>query len=214
MTHFIKKFKEGNKAFTLFVSLIVAALLLAVGFSIGNIIIKQLTLASSGSGSLIAFYAADSAAECAMYWDRKDSYGVSIADGPFGTTSVMGTQIVCGRGISADTDDTGEGLVYGFSKVCNDTLCGIAATIATSTFYVDTSDASDPLSKSCAFVTVVKTFNPTTGIEDTSIDARGYNGPLVINRAAAGYTMDYLNPNVKCDLSKPKTVERGVYIGY
>lgn len=207
------KFQSKNRAFTLFVSLIVAAFLLAVGFSIGNIVIKQLTLSTSGTGSSIAFYAADSAAECAMYWDRKNERGFSVAESPFSTSSV-GFRIVCGRGISAGDDDTGDGLVYGFTKTCNDGICGIGATQAISTFYIDTSDPSDPEAKSCAFVTITKTYNPATAIEDTIIDTRGYNAPLEIDRSIGGYGVDHLNPNVKCDLSKPKTVERGMYISY
>ncbi len=217
MTRFINKLKEKNKAFTLFVSLIVASLLLAVGFSIGNILIKQLTLASSGSGSLVAFYAADSAAECAMYWDRKNSAGFTVADSPFSTSTIGDVRIVCGKGTGTgddDDDDPITGLVYGFKKVCDDSVCGVGATTATTVFYVDTSDPTDPASKSCAFVTVVKTYNPSTGIEDTSIDARGYNGALVIDRSIPGYGMDHLNPNVKCDLGQPKTVERGIFINY
>ena len=215
MTRFINKLKEKNKAFTLFVSLIVASLLLAVGFSIGNILIKQLTLASSGSGSLIAFYAADSAAECAMYWDRKNSLGVTVADSPFSTSTISDIRIVCGKGTAADDEDiVGEGLVYGFTKVCDDGICGAGALAATSTFYVDTSDPTDSSSRSCAFVTVAKKYNPSTGIEDTAIDARGYNSELVIDRGAAGYSKDYLNPFVSCNLSRPKTVERGIFINY
>lgn len=214
MTRFINKLKEKNKAFTLFVSLIVASLLLAVGFSIGNILIKQLTLASSGSGSLIAFYAADSAAECAMYWDRKNSEGISVEESPFSTSTLSDIRIVCGKGVGADDDDTGEGLVYGFRKVCNDGICGAGAISATTTFYVDTSDPTDTSTRSCAFVTVAKTYNPLTGIEDTSIDSRGYNGELLIDRALSGYSVDYLNPAVSCNLSRPKTVERGIYINY
>lgn len=214
MTKLIKYIKDKNKAFTLFVALLVSALLLAIGFSIGNILIKQLTLASSSSGSLIAFYAADSAAECAMYWDRKDEKGISIAESPFGTSTIVDTRIVCGRGVAAGSDDTGTGLVYGFTKVCNDGLCGVGATVATSTFYVDTSDPLESKLKSCAYVTIVKTYNPATGIEDTTIDARGYNGPLEIDRSIPGYGMDHLNPNVRCDLTAPKTVERGLFVSY
>lgn len=211
----LKELAKKNKAFTLFVSLLVSALLLAVGFSIGNILIKQLTLATSGSGSQVAFYAADSAAECALYWDRKNSEGFSTANSPFGTSTVLGLRIVCGTGLDNGSSGDGEGLVYGFNKICNDGLCGLGATAATSSFYVDTTNPRDPLSRSCAYVTIAKVYNSLTGIEDTTIDARGYNSELVVDRiAGAGYTMDFQNPFVKCNLSRPKTVERGLTISY
>ncbi len=216
MTHLIKKIIKGNKsvgskAFTLFVSLLVAALLLAVGFSIGNILIKQLTLASSGSGSQIAFYAADSAAECALFWDRKNKGGFSVVDSPFGVSTSDQSRLICGGGRDG-VDDSG--LVFGFTKVCDDGLCSAATTRATSTFYVDTQNIRDTKSKSCAFVTVVKVFDPDTGVEETTIDAKGYNTELYLGNAAGAYTFAYQNPDASCNLSRPKTVERALHISY
>lgn len=210
MTKLLTKMTQKNKAFTLFVALIVSALVLAIGLSIGNIILKQLILSSSNSGSTIAFYAADSAAECALFWDRKDADGNSISQSPFGTTTIPDLRLVCGTGSDID----GAGLIYGFKKECEDGSCGPSALEATSTFYIDFRDPLDDQYTGCAFVTVAKKFNPDTGIEDTVIQTRGYNTNLVISSGGGGYTYDYTNPDVRCNLSKQRIVERGLILDY
>lgn len=66
---------ETNGGFTLLLSVLIASLILTIGLSILNIAFKELTLSSSARESVIAFYAADSGAECALYWDiQQDSF--------------------------------------------------------------------------------------------------------------------------------------------
>ena len=52
-------------------AVLVSSVLLSIGLSIFNLTIKELSLSSSGRESQFAFYAADSGAECALYWDFK-----------------------------------------------------------------------------------------------------------------------------------------------
>ena len=47
---------------------------LALGVAVFEIAIKQIELSSMGRDSQFAFYTADSAAECALYWDYRYSY--------------------------------------------------------------------------------------------------------------------------------------------
>jgi hypothetical protein len=215
MTH-LRRIKKESRAFTLFVSLIVASLLLAIGFSIGNILIKQLILTQNGSGTQIAFYAADSASECALFWDRKDAEGFTLADSPFGTSSVettpggTGITLVCGTG-----GPTGGGIVYGFTKVCDDGLCGAGAVAATSSFYIDYKDPKDVKYLACAYVKVYKKFDIANGTEETTIDARGYNTDLVVDTSGGGYGYPAdSTQTARCNLERPRTVERGLYLTY
>lgn len=179
---------KDNKGFTLFIALIVSSILLMVGFSIGNIILKQIQLSTAGRESQIAFYAADSAAECAMYLDRKDTAGNSVIDLAFGTTTdlttVQGYEMKCGSG----TD--GEGLIKVTSK-------DVVGNNATTTFYVDYRDVSGGTYgySSCAKVVVGRSG------DNTVIDARGYN---------AGYDV----AEERCDITNPRTVERGLLLTY
>ncbi|MFQ5661814.1 MAG: hypothetical protein ACE5F2_00995 [Candidatus Paceibacteria bacterium] len=62
---------KKNKGFALLYSVLVASVLLAIGLAIFNITIKELLLSSLGRDSQFAFYAADTGAECALYWDFK-----------------------------------------------------------------------------------------------------------------------------------------------
>lgn len=174
-----------KKGFTLFIALIVSSILLAVGFSIGNIILKQLQLSTAGRESQIAFYAADSAAECALYWDRKNPDGESVVDLAFGTTTPdLPTFIKCGTG----TD--GLGAVHIAGKIPDGTGMN-----ATTTFYIDYTDATGYGYNSCAKVMVGKNGNNTT------IDARGYNAP-------------YSTAMNACDTTGLRTVERGLLLLY
>ncbi len=208
---YAEKIKGKNRAFTLFVSLLVSSLLLAIGFSVGNILIKQLLLSSSGSGTQVAFYAADSAAECTLFWDRKDASGFTISESPFGTTTPPDLHLVCGSGSTGD----GGGEVYGFSKVCDDSLCGPSATEATSTFYIDFRDPDDSSYRACAYVTVGKRFDPATGAESTSIDSRGYNTDLIAG-GTGGYGYGYGGGagSSGCNLERPRVVERGLLLTF
>lgn len=72
-----------KRGFTLLLATIIASLLLAVGGAMFSIIKKEVILSSLGRDSQFAFYAADTGAECALYWDyRHDVFIV-------GTTTAM-----------------------------------------------------------------------------------------------------------------------------
>lgn len=170
-------------------------------------------LSSSGGGSQIGFYAADSASECALYWDRKDADGFSAGESPFSPISTVPLDtlhVVCGSGDETD----GGGMVYGLTKVCDTETCGAASAFATTTFYIDFRDRLDPNYRACSFVTIIKKYTAATGAEDTIIDSRGYNTDLVIETGVGGYTYNYQNPNVRCNLGRARVVERGLLLTY
>ena len=58
-----------ERGFTLLIAALVSSLVLALGASIFQIAQKQVTLSSLSRDSQFAFYAADTGAECALYWD-------------------------------------------------------------------------------------------------------------------------------------------------
>lgn len=61
--------KINTRGFTLLLAALVASIVLAIGAAIYGIAIKELNLSSIGRDSQFAFYAADTAAECALYND-------------------------------------------------------------------------------------------------------------------------------------------------
>jgi Tfp pilus assembly protein PilX len=89
--------KSFRRGFALLFSVLVSSLLLAVGLSIFNIALKELSISNATRQSIIAFYAADSGREQAYYNDTKtDDYRVDPLDNnpwsPFpGEGKVMGS---------------------------------------------------------------------------------------------------------------------------
>lgn len=69
---------KGEKGFTLLLAALVASIVLTLGMGIFQIAFKQVNLSAVGRDSQFAFYAADTGAECALYWDvRFDYFGVN-----------------------------------------------------------------------------------------------------------------------------------------
>src|SRR3990167_2209689 len=66
-----------SRGFTLLLAALVSSIVLAVGAAIFGIAQKQVLLSAIGRDSQLAFYAADTAAECALYWDFRCNYFAS-----------------------------------------------------------------------------------------------------------------------------------------
>ncbi|HEY4522329.1 MAG TPA: hypothetical protein VJH91_01680 [Candidatus Paceibacterota bacterium] len=62
---------KSKRGFTLLLAALVATIVLALASSIFTIAQKQLILSSIGRDSQFAFYAADTGAECALYYDMR-----------------------------------------------------------------------------------------------------------------------------------------------
>lgn len=60
--------KKQHTGFALLLTLIVVSIVLAVGLSLLDITIKQLSLSGTGRDSEAAFHAASAGLECAQYW--------------------------------------------------------------------------------------------------------------------------------------------------
>lgn len=202
----IQQYKIHKKGFTLFVALVVSSMLLAVGFSLSNIILKQLIFSSSGKESQLAFYAADSGAECALFWDRKDMLGYTTYDGAFATSTDTAAvlDIMCGMGME-DEGGAPTARVGSLEKFGDNYS-------ATTTFYIDYRDPNDVSHKACSKVTVSKWLDTSTGIaiERTSIDSRGYNAPF---EGLVGF-LETPEAGGKCVIDNPRIVERAVRLDY
>ncbi len=194
----MKRTDSSKRGFTLFVAVLVASLVLAIGFSISNIVLKQLAISSSGGGSLVAFYAADSAVECAVYWDRRDLNGNPWNDaGPFATSTPDGfddATMACGP----------DARVWGWRKLCdNGGICDSSSVSATTTFAITFEDPTDPTYLACAHVAVSRWNDISTGEQRTSITTRGYNTDLI--RSGTDWY---------CNLDRHRVVERGLLQTY
>ncbi|MBI5456840.1 hypothetical protein HY969_03795 [Candidatus Kaiserbacteria bacterium] len=81
-------FQKTERGFTLLLAALVASLVLSIGLAIVSIARKSVNLSSIGRDSQFAFYTADTASECALYWD--------IRYGRFPTTTPAAeTEVTC-----------------------------------------------------------------------------------------------------------------------
>jgi hypothetical protein len=79
-----------NGGFTLFYAMLISSLLLSIGLAIFNITYKEFILTAGVRESEGAFYAADSALECALYWDYIHAGSGAPAFGFYGDSLASG----------------------------------------------------------------------------------------------------------------------------
>lgn len=66
--------KKDARGFALFIAIVFMSVMLLFGLALGSLSYKQQVLASSSVESQYAFYAADAALECAMYYDQQQNF--------------------------------------------------------------------------------------------------------------------------------------------
>lgn len=138
-------------------SILVSTVIITIGLAVLEVMVQQLTLTSTERDSQIAFYAADTAMECALYWDiPQDVYN-------FQTGTGAGTR--CNN----------------FSPTVTKT--SIAGTPKEYDFNFDVSLPNN----SCAHVLVQKFTYGTAPelLATTTISTRGYNTPYTTSCTAA-----------------------------
>lgn len=147
--HKEKKAKR-SRGFTLLLAALFASIALSLGSSIYTIVSKELTLSSIGQSSQFAFYAADTAAECALYWDSRFNWF---------STSTPGVTATCDKQTVTLLNPPGRASSY----------------TPTSTMEFEVNLFSDVSAGYCADVTVEKGVNVSTNAIDTLIVANGYS---------------------------------------
>ena len=147
--------KENERGFTLLMAALISSVVFALGASIFALAQKELTLSSIGRDSQFAFYAADTAAECALYWDFRFSY--------FATTTPEGVTPTC------DTQEMGPFTVVPSQNPPYSSP--YTMTSARMDFFKNVT----PIGDFCAQVWVEKTINSSSGDVRTTIHADGYN---------------------------------------
>ncbi|MDZ4227110.1 MAG: hypothetical protein U1D26_01385 [Patescibacteria group bacterium] len=146
-----RRAKRGQRGFTLLLAALIASIVLALGSSIFSIAQKQVTLSSIGRDSQFAFYAADTAAECALYWDFRYGY--------FATSTIEGIpEPVSCDGQPMDASGRSDAFPYTMTSQPMDLFT-----------------SASPPSDLCAQVTVTKSLDDTTGAIRTVVHANGYS---------------------------------------
>ena len=80
----------GQTGFAMLFTVLIVSLILSISLGISNITLKQTVLSSLAKDSQVAFYQADTAVECGMYYDLLDSF-------PLGTDPSAVSIIYCGN---------------------------------------------------------------------------------------------------------------------
>lgn len=157
----ITRHKKTARGFTIFFAMLVGGLALSIGVAIFDLTVRELDLSSTATQSQYAIYAADTGAECALYWDIKCTAGAcpsSSGGSAFATSSSSvipadGSNLLCN---GVDTTAAGN------RTVVRPLNAGAATTTFTVTFL------PQPY---CVQVQVEKSGTPT----QTVITSRGYN---------------------------------------
>ncbi|MHB1163408.1 MAG: pilus assembly PilX family protein [Minisyncoccota bacterium] len=146
--------RPESRGFALLIAIIFMSVMLTFGLALGSLAYKQQTLASAAVESQYAFYAADAALECALYYDQQDGGQPSLFAYPTpdpGVAPVMR----CDGVTAISPTETWNGTRW----------------IVTSRLLID-GGTSHPR---CADVTVYKYKLPQAGGETTYIFSQGYD---------------------------------------
>jgi len=166
------KQKDG---FAVLFSVMLASFLITLGISIFSISLKEVMITTSVRDSQVAYYVADSARECALYWDVKqgafpacfEDDCTNVADYP---TPVEVQNITCnGTSTSLTFTKTGStGSTYSASLK--------------NFFAMSSADESQPVSD----IKIIKEWIPDTKSIKTTIETRGHNTGIIGRRVERG----------------------------
>ena len=146
------------KGFTIFFAMLVGGLALSIGLAIYDLTVRELDLSGTATQSQYAIYAADTGAECALYWDLKCTLPNCVSGAAAGSAFATSTQSV--------TPPSGNGMMCNNLDISTTRVVTSVLTAATTTFAI--TFLPQPY---CASVTVAKSGIPT----QTTITSKGYN---------------------------------------
>lgn len=158
------RYGTRQSGFTLLLAALVASIALTLGSALFSFATKQIALSSINKNSQFAFFNADSAAECALYWDNKGSESLPY---PFFSQATPST--------NPPNEITCEGQAVPVFYA--DTSGGSPLQSSTFTFKYSPNNTPPQSQGSCAEVIVTKTkvLRDDGVSEDTSIQARGWS---------------------------------------
>ena len=152
---------EKKRGFTVFFAMLVGGLALSIGLAIFELTVRELELSGTATQSQYAIYAADTGAECALYWDFKCDIGPCASTGSaFATSSASAMPL---SGVTCNGID-----IAATALAASPPTWPLAATASAATTTFTITFAPQPY---CVQVTVEKSGNPSR----TTVTSRGYN---------------------------------------
>ncbi|MFH0755137.1 MAG: hypothetical protein V1910_00520 [bacterium] len=160
---------KTTKGFAILFAVLLSSFLITLGVSIFSISLKEIQITTSLRDSQIAYYIADSARECALYWDiKKGAFPACLDD----TCSVQNPQI---NPITCNGNDIF--LIFIFDNNLSYT------TNKTDFFQASSTSSSTPISD----IKIIKEFIDPNIV--TTIEARGHNTGILGRRVERGIQM-------------------------
>ncbi len=157
-----KYVSRKQRGFTLLLAALVASIVLSMGASIYQLSSKQVALSSLGRDSQAAFFIADQAAECALYWDNRFGYFATSAPAAL----VAPSDPTCDAQHWTPAGGSGRPAVNSIAYPGTPTY----------TMMFQYQPTQGPgLPGLCAIVTVTKTLKDAQGTIDSVIHADGYS---------------------------------------
>ncbi len=167
--------KEKN-GFAMLFAVLTASFLVAIGTSIFSIALKELMIATSAQDSQRAYYAADSAEECAIYWDLKV--------GSFPTCLNAGCSQRSTSTPTATVKCNGNDITFPVTPAAPAAPAGDMFTYSNPKFF-SYGGLTDP----DAGITITKRFN--AGLVETRIISQGHNTGILGRRVERGISQGY-----------------------
>lgn len=160
-----------NKGFALLLSLIISSVVLAIGMSILQISISQITLSSTSRESEFAFQASHAGVDCLWYWRNEESADYIALNGTFPVISCFGERALTAVRSTLMSNSNGHAKSYSYVFEWGDPLRCTAvemvvmnAVSGNITLYFENVAVGEDGTKVCS-----------TGNTCTVIVSRGYN---------------------------------------
>ena len=156
----------ARRGFALLFAILASSVLMSISVAIWNLALREVVLSSFGRESQVAFYAADTGTECALYWDIKGIFATSTNENspPVFMCAEQGISTASVPPLSVVSDDRN----------------------ATTTFSISTTDT-------CVDVVVTKNDPDGDGYSFTRIEAFGHNVCSISDptRVERGFKISY-----------------------
>jgi hypothetical protein len=164
----MKHLLKNNQGFTIFFAVLVASLALAIGLAIYDLAVRQLALSSVVAQSQDAFGAADTGAECALYWDSTyNGSGSAFATSSSSNPPTSG--VICNN-IDIAAFNTPPTPFQAYSSGWTQTSPATSPNAATTTFTITFPQSNNR----CALVQVSK-FIDSSGVAHTNVYSQGFS---------------------------------------
>ena len=166
--------KKNTRGFTVLFAVLISSILLSIGIAILDLTLKQFTLSSVSKDSQIAFYAADTGQECAMYWDHVNDQTGATSTSSFATSSASAVSMPTPSTAPTIPSMTCEGQAIDTATAGSGNYLITDASDATTTFWIHYPNGATSVAAPCASIVISKASN-SDGSVKTVIQTKGYN---------------------------------------